>query len=337
MSDEEWTVADWIQPRLACVYGADGRGGTGIFMDMEDGRLALLTARHVVVDCILTGEMTVGRLDRPGRKSLVPETTRIDNSRDAACLIVDRSTFEGEAVPYSEWAGPDVEISKGMPVLVSGVVGEWKAPDTKTRHIPQTRILHLDTQVVDPDDCRQRVVCYVDEKNVQLPGSFKGMSGGPCVSESRRILGINTEELRRRPGTDSGEIFVTRLSHLGSLFKPMQPGLNDPTVRQQVSMDFWAVRNDNRGHRVRASVLAQFLGSRSTPDAPQGRTGRIVAMKIVTPPSAEPYVIQCCCTFTWSGGATVEDLRQTLEEELVFFLREMGFKLDSTVQFFDRT
>lgn len=327
---------DWIQQRLGCVFGRDGRGGTGIFIDLEDGGLALLTARHVVVGCILTGEVTVGRLDRPGLKSIAPTEIRIDNRRDAAFLLVDREILDVATVPHFEWSNRDVEISHGMVVIVSGVVGEWKAPDSENRRIPQIKTLHLNTQVVDPEDSRGRIVCYVDERHMQMPSSFKGMSGGPCFSEDRRILGIITEEVRRKPGTHDGEILVTRLADLRSLFEKMQPALSDLTVQRQASMDFWAASDNPRGCRVNASVFAQFLSVGNPFEVSQERIGRIIAMKIVTPPAAERYIIQCCSTFTWSGGYTDEELQRALEEELAFFLRETGFTLASTVQFFDR-
>lgn len=333
MNDEEQTLVAWIQAHLAIVLGAGGRGGTGIYMDLEDGRLAALTARHVVVNCILTGELTVGSLNGPRLQSLVPQEIRIDHSRDAAFLVVARKTHEGEAVPYSESLGSDVEIYERMPVIVSGVIGEWKTPDTKTRHIPKTPILHFFTNVIDPDR-NGYVICRVDETSVQIPASFRGMSGGPCVSDDRRILGICIAEYRRRPGTGDGEIKVTRLSHLRPLFKPVHRGLNDLTVHRQVSMDFWAISKET-GQRVLASVLAQVLSSRSTPDASQGRTCRIVGMKIVTPPSAEAYIINCYYTFTCSGH-TDEDLHQALADEVGLFLMDTDFKLDSPVQFFER-
>lgn len=127
---------------------------------------------------------------------------------------------------------------------------------------------------------------------------------------------------------------MTRLSHLRPLFKPVHRGLNDSTVQRQVSMDFWAVSKIT-GQRVLASVLARVLSSRSTPAASQGRTCRIVAMKIVTPPSAEDYIINCYYSFTCRGHAD-EDLHQALAEEVGLFLMDTDFTLDSTGQVFER-
>lgn len=329
MRDEEGSTAAWIASRLGWVLGSDGCGGTGVFIDMEDGQLALLTARHVVIDCILTGEMTVGRLDRAGRKSSLPDAIRIDNCSDAAILLVDRNTFYGDTVPYAEWTRPIVELSDGMLVIVSGVVGKWKVSGTAVHHFSSTKILHLDTQIVNAD--RQgKVICHVDEKETQLPDTFEGMSGGPCVSEDRRLLGLNTAELRRRYGANDGEILITPLSRIG-LFKPIQIGVN-PTIQRQVTMAFWAI-SDN-GPRVCVSVAAQLIFSQGEPDAPPERLGSIAAMRIVTPKSASLYSMNCRYTFPWTGRSAGGDLYQQFEEGLGYFLLDIGFKLDSPVQFF---
>jgi hypothetical protein len=129
----------------------------GIFIKLEDGRIALLTARHVIVECILTGELTVSRLAQPGVRSAEPKAIRIDHRKDAALLVMNDGALPGEVVPYVEWSRGGQAISKGMAGIVSGVVGEWRQPDEKTRTIPMTMVLNFWTAVTEPDRlCQQR-------------------------------------------------------------------------------------------------------------------------------------------------------------------------------------
>lgn len=322
-------LGDWLRQRMGTILGADGRGGTGTFIELQDGRVALLTARHVVVRCILTGEMTSARLTEPGALSLEPNAIRIDYRKDAAFLVFKSDELRGEFVPYAEWSQDLPELAAGMPVIVSGVVGEWREPDLATKTIPVTKWLHFWTGITETRDDRGYFVCDVDEADTALPKSFGGMSGGPCISTSHRLLGVNTGEIRRKARSSTGEFFVTRLSDLKNLFDPYIPPADAPTdyTRLEACLAFTAASRKDKRVRVPVVVQVEYFWSRSNPIRPHGRVGRIIAVRFGERRGAGRYVINTESIFHWYNGDSDEDRLRALYEELTFFLQDAGFDL----------
>jgi hypothetical protein len=327
--EEERRTRAWLRSRMGSILGANGRGGTGTFIELQDGRMALLTARHVVVRCILTGEMTVLRLANSRTQSVEPRAITIDSRKDAALLIFDATSLAGDVVPYAEWSAEPPLITKGMPAIISGVVGEWKEPDLVTRTIPVTKWLDFWTAVTEPQGQEGYVVCDVDETNDALPRSFGGMSGGPFITLDRRLLGVNTGEIRRKAGSKKGEFFVTRLADLDNLFHPYVSPVDAPTdyMHQRGLLAFTAVNRRDRRQRVPAMVNVEYFWSRSNPDGPYGRIGRIIAVKFGAPTGAERYIINTESVFRWYDGDGDEDRLRAFHEELIFFLQDTGFEL----------
>lgn len=329
-ADEERDTNEWIMSHMGCVLGSDGRGGSGTFIELDDGRLAFLTARHVIVQCILTGEMTVSRLNSSGAAhSAEPDAIRIDCNKDAAYLILNANKFEGSRLPYAALSQLQKDISVGMPVIVSGVVGEWKQPDVIARVIPQIKVLYYWTGVTDPENDRQLIVCDVDESNSELPLSFGGMSGGPCFSLDRILLGVNIHEIRRKPGTKLGEIQVVRINKLKNLFEPFQvpPGSPEDYMRQEVTGIFWAIKQDNESQKVRMAVKVEFFWSLSNPDAKFGRFGRIIGLCLNLSEGAKRYPINCESVFKYEGDTRADRLK-ALQEELDYFLMDTDFRAE---------
>lgn len=331
-ADEEQAANDWIMSHLGSVLGADGRGGSGTFIELADSRLALLTARHVVVRCILTGEMTVLRFrstSAGAAQSAEPDAIRIDCNKDAAYLLLDPKKFEGDRLPYSSWSRSQKDVSVGMPVIISGVVGEWKAPDVTSRVIPQTKVLCYWTSIANQENDRQLMVCDVDESNSELPRSFKGMSGGSCFSLERTLLGVTVHEIRRRPGTKIGEIQVVPINAIRNLFEPFQlpPGSPVDYMCQKVRGVFWAVREDSSSERVRMSVNAEFFWSLSNPATQYGRFGRLVGLQLNLRGGAERYPINCESVFCYEGSSA-QEMTSALQEEISYFLLGTGFRAE---------
>jgi hypothetical protein len=114
-------LPEWIVRRLASIMGADGRGGSGTFVELPNGDLAILTAKHVIIGCLLTGEITAGRITSPAR-TIEPRTIRIDSKHDVACVTVDRSSFAGDSLDLASSTTP-AAISMDSPVIAAGIVG----------------------------------------------------------------------------------------------------------------------------------------------------------------------------------------------------------------------
>lgn len=325
--EQQREISDWVMARLGSVIGADGRGGTGTFIELQDGKTALLTARHVVMKCILTGQMTVARLES-GVYSVEPSAIIIDSRKDAALLVFENGAFPGATIPYAEWSGRDPAITEGMRVIMSGIVGEWKHPNISTRTIPIVPCLNFWTTVSDPENPRGYLVCDVNEETSLLPTSFGGMSGGPCFSLDRRLLGVNTHEMRRKAGTNQGEFFVTPLAALDNLFQPYVPSSDSPTdyMQQKAFLAFLAVSQNDKHQRVFVMAHVEYFWSPSNLDHWDGRVGRIIGLHFEAPEGTARYFINTKSIFRWNDGNTDEDRLRALYEELEFFLPDTGFE-----------
>lgn len=308
----------WIEERLASIFGADGRGGSGIFVYLEDGRLAVLTARHVVVSCVLTGALTIP-ISEPPCYSVEPTAIRIDGLNDVALLLIDSGIFSGEALSFKEWTCPGTKVYKGMSVITSGDVGEWKQLDPETRTISLIKVLHLCANVTNSSGM---ITCDVDTSIVDLPTSFRGMSGGPLFSINRHFLGVNAEELSCSQGR---AILVTPVEKLTNLYTPFRPTENAllDYMRQPAKYEFWAVEKNGQ-RRIRMSVCAEYWWSKSSPDVPDGCIGRIISVQFGTNTPAMDIEL----VFRWYDSNTDEERRKALEEELVFFLENTGFEFE---------
>ncbi len=216
-----------------------------------------------------------------------------------------------------------------MPVIVSGIVGEWKELDPAAKTIPVTKWLQFWTGISEPRDHQGYIVCDVNEADPQLPTSFGGMSGGPCISTSRRLLGVNTGEIRRKAGFLAGEFYVTRLADLQNLFEPYIPPTDAPTdyMYQKASLRFTAASRGNKAVKVPAVVHVDYFWSASNPDAPHGRVGRIIGARFGEAGGAGRYIVNTESVFHWYDGDSDEDRLRGLYAELAFFLQDTGFDL----------
>jgi hypothetical protein len=189
----------WAEDRGALMFDALGSLGSGVFIELSDGTEAVLTAKHVVVDSICTGELTVQRWGAL-KQSLLPAEIWIDSTHDAAVIVCHALGKTGKVVPRSEWRFPPPLPQKGQGVQCSGAPGEFKsAPNLADRTVHTIKWLALMTTVTDAS--REVVACDVDESQC-VPSTFGGMSGGPAIVLERRLFGINVTEQRRLTSSD---------------------------------------------------------------------------------------------------------------------------------------
>lgn len=325
--ETERRLRAWIAGHVGCVVSADGRGGSGTFVQLPDGPVALVTARHVVIDCMLTGWLSVARLRVPSRTA-VPLAAWIDPKNDAALLVLREGTLEGEAVQYAEWSEQRDPLAEGMPVVAVGVVGEWKKPDISTRTIPQTHVLSLCSIVVDPEDHLGRLACHVDETLATLPRSFGGMSGGPLLSTSCHLLGVNTDEMRRRPGSNEGTLFATPFANLERLLHRFSrpPDLSGNHIGQVREVTFRAIGVNHPDRWFGLTAVVEFW-SPSDPGEGASRFGRVVALLFSGLPGVEAFSINTDLVFHDQEDDSDEERIRAVKSELAFLFEDAGFSL----------
>jgi len=213
---DEIEITEFILRRVGYVFAKNGRGGSGIWVETLDGRTALLTARHVVIAAVLSGELSVSYFASGVARSVGINALSIDPTHDAALVYPFEPSLVPERLSVEDWdpAGMPA-IHGGAPVISTGVPGEFKAtPNVELRKIDWMKTLLYWTAVIDPER-DGAIVCDVDESNPNIPKSFRGISGGPLFDINRRLLGVNWAEKRRIKGGTDGVLRVTPRSVWG--------------------------------------------------------------------------------------------------------------------------
>lgn len=326
--DEARETSSWLLDRVGYVLGANGRGGSGIFVETSDGGTALLTARHVIVPAVLSGEVTVARYVRESSvaRSVEPVAIRMASRVDAALLrIRDAENFPRLA--HSEWdPSGSPPLSKGMGVIAAGAPGKWKSePDAASRVIESMKTLFFWTAVIDPNHDGP-IQCDVDDGIKSLPSTFAGMSGGPVIDTHRRLVGINKGEDR---DCKDGYLYVTPRRSWDDLYSPFMPAdLPTDYVRQEALLVKHARPKDAAPDEAAIDVAfrCEFFWSPTSPGHQYGEFGRIVAVVLGNEPTSRRYVINTESIFYLPSDHDNETRRRALEEEAFFLLESMRYE-----------
>lgn len=279
---QESELAAWIHDRMGVVLGSDGRGGSGVFVETQDGAVALLTAKHVVGHCIGSGELTVSHAGRSAARSFSPAAIKIDARCDAALLILSSAE---RPVSWIPWASVDPsagrDVAKDSPIVCCGVPGLLKStPDIPDRSVKRTVFLQYWTGVEQPIDVRGLIACSIGERPPELT-SMRGMSGGPAFGINKALLGISVVETDLE--TPEWCLRVLPRRALTNLFSSYAPPLESPcdyTIQQgHLELDGKEVCRPGPLQRLRIGVHAEFFRSLSRPDDPLGRVGRITGIE----------------------------------------------------------
>ena len=322
--EEGDALSQWILERVGYVLGANGRGGSGIFVETSNGETALLTARHVLVPAIISGELTVAHYASGVARSVEPNALVMARRADAA-LVYLKNMRDLPRLAKSDWdpqAFPTV--SKGIGVVAAGAPGEWKAtPDIARRVIEFARTLLFWTAVVEPslDDS---ILCDIDEIITTLPSTLRGMSGGPVIDLQRRLVGINLGETR---GVKDGFLYVTPRSSWTDIFAPFQPtdDMPDDYIRQEALMDRIAKHRNSDAPPIRAFFSCEFFWSPTRPEHKYGEIGRILGAAFQDASGGVRYPVNMESIFFLPPDHDDAARRNAFEEEVFYILNSMEY------------
>lgn len=319
------TFGSWVQSRLGFVFGRDGKGGSAVCVQLKDGADALLTARHVVIDSLLTGAMTVARVG--DKETFIPKRIRISSRTDAALITAGNPVPWSEKVSFAEWTTPSSDTPAGLIVFPCGFPGRWKVIDIENKAIPSMKALIYGTKLSDPPRKGGLLVCDIDENEPGMLPTFEGMSGGPMFSKDGIFLGILDHQIRRIGGGDHGEVHVSPVEELTELHTPFVAPLSDYTRQEAWAPVLNLVNKDDRTHTVQLELRADMYWSVSQPESKCGRFGRIQMIRFLSPDGETQYPINTESVF-YPKDDTPKERERALDEEVRFLLDRTGWGID---------
>jgi hypothetical protein len=311
----------WVLERVGYAFDKNAYGGSGVFVQTHDGGLALLTAAHVVIAAILSGELSIGAY-HAGKAHFRPATCITLSSRSDAALV----TADGLDVPVylgvDDWnpsSGPGIDV--GMKLVAGGLPGLWKGQrDPARRVVERSRVMLLWTEV---SKVRQFEVEMVASRG--LPSTLGGMSGGPLFLFDGQLVGIHMAESR---GTRTRSLISTRREAWSDLHSPLDDlqwpsDLQGPPFRWKQPATYGPDR---------IPVVVGFEGwfgtSRSQPSGPRGSFGRIEKWRILNSEQTSAFPINMYSNFQFSPDDDDAKRIAALRWHVRDLLREMGFSPD---------
>lgn len=316
--DSDYALASELIHFTGLVAGGDLKGGSGTCVQLDDGSIALLTARHVVWECLRnTGRVGIAAF---GAKFQEPKLIRMDSSQqgDAAYLVFKDPPVGAKAVPFADWTRNRTDLAVGLRVLVCGYSSALKQADNNkvvsTLAWLGDRILAIQGN---------RVVSGIGETLEGIPRTFEGLSGAGLFSDDARFIGVVVEE-KRRLSESQGELYSLLPEEFPELYTPFSLSIEAPIGRYQVEHQHVGLTLLNPEGGVLATIraMAQYVWSRTAADHQHGRIGRLLSLEFIIPGIQTRYPVSMTSTFTWAGN-TNADMLNAAEEELKFLLLRM--------------
>ena len=312
------------------AVGRNGKGGSGTCVKLDDGSVALLTAKHVIIECLRnTGEIAIAA-PYSGINFQRPKAIRMDSSQqgDAAILVFNDLPCGIPAVPFDEWTTQQPEIAVGMKVFACGFPSSHRKNEYEK--IKPT-FVYLKDRISSIQG--QTISSVINETIADIPASFRGMSGGGLFSSEGNFLGIVVEESRKLTSSQ-GELHSLLPCGYSELYKPFAMPAEAPTggfYVERISVSLDLLKPDNSGIQATVGVLADLYWSRIAPDHQFGRIGRLITLEFVFPGIDTHYPINIESLFTWSDD-TDEGRMQAIQEEFKFLLLRMGWLLKNDME-----
>lgn len=169
------------------VVGATGRGGSGTCVQLEDGPIALLTAKHVVIECLRnTGRVAIAAYGKPFGD---PLEIRMDSSQagDAAYLVFQTARTPEEFVPFSKWTTSRTDLVLGQRVIACGYPGAFRAIEENTF---KSRFFCFADKIMDIQHGINKTKRAVAQPNINAKELASLPIPLPSIPEQRRIVDI---------------------------------------------------------------------------------------------------------------------------------------------------
>jgi hypothetical protein len=310
-SDE--ALAKDLVPYIAVVAGANGKGGSGTCIELEDGAIAVLTARHVVWECLRsTGHVGIAAY---GVKLQDPDLIRMDSTQDGdvAYLVFKKRPTTVKAVPFAEWTTTRLDLLVGQRVVTAGFPGAFRK--VEGRKISPGMVWLGD--VIRSIEAG-RVATGIDETLEGIPSTFEGLSGAGLFSADRKFVGVVVEE--RRKVTESFGQFHSLLPCEFAELHTARWAPSGHYHNEQRALRLTLLKPDKSVQAI-VGVLAQCIWT-GTEEKPEERYGRLYTIEFVIPGIDQHYPININSTFTWTGDSE-EDRLNAMREEFKFLLLRM--------------
>jgi hypothetical protein len=316
-------VASRIAKISGLVIGRNAKGGSGICVCLEDGKVALLTAKHVVIECIRnTGEIAIA-VPASGIEFHRPRLIRMDSSQqgDAAFLVSDQLASL-PAIPFEEWTKNHPDLGPNVVIAALGYLAVSKK--VEGRRIGST-LCFLSDVILNVG--RYIVTCGINEKAPNMPKRLDGMSGGGLFAITGDFLGIVISE-RRNVTPTRGELDVLLPSGYEELYKPFSMSTDGPGPGFYGEDMTVAISIKNGSGKLIATIGSnvEMFWSKTNPEHRYGRVGRLTTLEIVIPGIETHYPINIESLFFWDEDSS-EGRLKAAREEFKYLLLRMGWLL----------
>jgi len=325
-TDEHERLCRWVFERVGYVVGGDGRGGSGVFVKTSEGRIALLTARHVAAHCILTGELQVAAcIDGQGQFE-TPLSVHLSTKCDAALMTMPEGFAPPAHLELDAWDPTHHSAPpSGAHAIAAGMPRTWKTePDLEQRRIARGRTLLLWTEVKDTSELHDgRIECKADKRIGDLPSTLRGMSGGPLFTTGHRLLGvIQSETISEKEGL----LYSTPRAAWIDLFRHWHPeGDGPPDLRDTKIGHDWMIIEPATGCPIPLQIFAELSWSPSEPNHKYGGYGRIYAIEFHKGDPRRQCLVNLEWIFYFESDHEAQDRIRTLEEEVSLLLSKLSF------------
>lgn len=306
------------------IWGSDGKGGSGVCVRLKDGQVALLTAKHVLIECLRnTGKVLIGA-PCMGVAPQSPKFIKMDSSQegDAVYLGFHNPTASMHGISYESWTNKSLKVLGGALVYVSGYPGALKQfDDTGIRPKVSCLLGKLFTKITTVS--ANSFACFVDETR-DVPESLEGMSGGGAFSDDGKFLGIVVSEKRRLTATN-GEVHVLTPSGFQELYTPFSfpPEIALGGFHSYMQTLTLKMYSGQSKHVASVAVTAEFYWSKTNPSHRFGRVGKLFLLEFLIPGKPR-YPINIESIFYWDAD-TDEARAMAMTEEAKYLLLRIGW------------